>query len=196
MGVALSTLFLLNLHLLRREPPLVCIGEIKASMNFSKVRVRGVLKSDARTLRDGTVLYLIADETGSLPVFLNCAPRGKLPKAGNPVVATGRLSVGVGNQVRMRMHDAGQIKVLGNAVPTVVRGQVTEVWMPPPDSKAPCRITLARPVGSLEVVHWFKPEHQVAVGEQLEIKGTVGFYKGRMQLKVRKPSDIRLHPEG
>ncbi|MCK4563054.1 MAG: OB-fold nucleic acid binding domain-containing protein [Verrucomicrobia bacterium] len=196
MGVALSALFLLNLHLLRREPPLVCIGEIKAAMNFSKVRVRGVLKSDARMLRDGTVLYLIADETGSLPVFLNRAPTGKLPKAGNPVAATGRLSVGAGNQVRMRVHEAGQIEVLDNASPTTVRGRVAGVWVPSPDSKAPCRITLARPGGSLEIVHWFKPEHQVAVGEQLEIKGTVGFYKGRMQLKVQKPSDIRLHPEG
>ena len=160
------------------------------------MRVRGVLKSDARMLRDGTVLYLISDETGSLPGFLNSAPTGKLPKTGSPVAATGRLSVGAGNQVRMRVHDAGQIKVLGNAVPTVVRGQVTEVWVPPPNSRAPCRISLARPGGSLEVVHWFKPGHQAAVGEQLEIKGTIGFYKGRMQLKVQKPSDIRLHPEG
>lgn len=184
-------LLLVSLCRSRRAPPLVRIGEIKPIMNFSTVCVQGVLESNARILRDGAVLYLIADETGSLPVFLNRAPEGMLPKAGKRVAATGRLSVGAGNRVRMNVQDPGQIEVLGNAAPTLVRGQVSGVWSPPPDSRAPYRITLARPEGPLEVVHWFTPEHQVAVGDQLEIKGIIGFYKGRMQLKVKEAGDIR-----
>ncbi len=193
--IAVSGLLLASLYTSRREPPLVRIGEIKPAMNFSTVRVQGVLESNARMLRDGAMLYLIADETGSLPIFSR-APVEESPKAGNWVVATGRLSVGAGNQARMNVHDAGQIEVLGKPAPTIVRGQVSEVWSPPPDSRAPYRTVLARPEGSLEVVHWFAPEHQLAVGERVEIKGTIGFYKGRMQLKVRKAGDIRLHPEG
>lgn len=187
-------LLLASLYTSRREPPLVRIGEIKPVMNFSTVRVQGVLESDARALRDGAVLYLIADETGSLPIFSRAFSE-ELPKAGSWVVATGRLSVGAGNQVRMHVHDAGQIEVLGKPAPTIARGQVSKVWSPPPDSRAPYRITLARPEGPLEVVHWFTPEHQVAVGDQLEVKGTLGSYKGRLQLKVREAEDIRLYSE-
>jgi len=190
-----SGLLLASLYTSRQKPPLVRIGEIKPVMNFSTVRVQGVLESDARTLRDGAMLYLIADETGSLPIFSR-APVEESPKAGNWVVATGRLSVGAGNQARMTVQDAGQIEVLGKPAPTIVRGQVSKVWTPPSDSRAPYRIVLARPEGPLEVVHWFAPEHQVAVGDRLEAKGSLGFYKGRMQLKVRKAGDIRLHPDG
>jgi len=193
--IAVSGLLLTSLYRSRRESPLVRIGEIKPVMNFSTVRVQGVLESDARALRDGAVLYLIADETGSLPIFSR-AHAEELPKAGNWVVATGRLSVGAGNQVRMHVHDAGQVEVLGKPDPTIVRGQVSEVWIPPSDSRAPFRIVLARPEGSLEIVHWFTPEHQMAVGDRLEAKGSLGFYKGRKQLKVHEVEDLRLHPEG
>ena len=96
----------------------------------------------------------------------------------------------------MRVPRPGQINVLENAAPTIVRGQVAEVWSPPSDSRAPYRIILDRPEGRLEVVHWFAPEHQVAVGDRVDVKGTIGFYKGRMQLKVRHPGDVRLYPEG
>jgi len=194
--LVVSGLLLVSLYTSHREPPLVRIGEIKPVMNFSTVRVQGVLESDARQLQSGSVLYMIADETGSLPVFINPVPAGDLPAAGSRVAATGHLSVGAGNQARMRVHDAGQIKVLGKLPPTIVCGQVSKVWSPPPDSRAPYRITLARPEGSLEVVHWFTPEHQVAVGDRLEAKGNLGSYKGRLQLKVRKAGDIRLQPEG
>ena len=194
--LVVSGLSLASLYASRRESSLVRIGDIKPIMNYSTVRVQGILESEARALRDGTVLYLLADETGSLPVFLNRAPEGKLPKAGSRVAATGRLSVSADNRMSMRVHGPGQIEVLENATPTIVRGRVAEVWSPPPDSRAPYRIILDRPEGRMEVVHWFMPEHQVVVGARVEVKGTLGFYKGRMQLKVRAAEDIRLHPEG
>lgn len=183
-------MFLFNLYWVRREPPLVRIGEIKPSMNFSKVRVQGVLKSDARMLRGGDVFYLIADETDSLPVFLDGGSSEKLPKAGSCVAATGHLSVGAGNQVRMRVSAGGQVDVLENARPTVVRGQVAGVWVPPPESSAPYKIDLTLSGGSLEVVHWFVPERQVVAGDWLEVEGILGFYKGHRQLKVHDPEDI------
>jgi len=164
-------------------------------MNFSKVRVQGVLKADARAMRGGAVLYLLADESGTLPVFLSRTPEGKLPRAGCRILATGRLNVGAGNQVRMRVQDTRQIVVEEVAGPTVVRGQVTKVWRSPKESNAPHKIFLSTPGGSLEVVYWFSPEQQVAVGNQIEVKGILGFYKGRKQLKVRKPSDIRIQSE-
>lgn len=195
-GIVLVAAFLFNLYLVRREPPLVRIADIRPIMNFSRVRVEGVLKSNARMLRSGTVLYTISDESGTLPVFLNSAPAGKLPKAGSHMSVTGRLSIGAGNQIRMRAHDALQIVVLETAAPTLVRGHVVEVRPPPPDSNAPHKIIMARPEGPIEVIHWFKPNYQVAVGDELEAKGTIGFYNGRMQIKVQNAGDIRLQSDG
>ena len=156
---------------------------------------RASLESEARALRDGAVLYLIADETGSLPVFSSHAPEGKLPKAGSQVAATGRLSVSADNRASMRVRGPGRIKVLENAAPTIIRGLVAVVWSPPPDSRAPYRMILDRPEGQMEVVYWFVPEHRVTVGARVEVKGTLSFYKGRMQLKVRAAEDIRFHQE-
>ena len=193
--IAVCGLLLASLYASRREPPLVRIGEINPSMNFSTVRVQGVLESKAHTLQDGDVLYLIADETGSLPVFSSHAPEGKLPKAGSQVAATGRLSVSADNRASMRVRGPGRIKVLENAAPTIIRGLVAVVWSPPPDSRAPYRMILDRPEGQMEVVYWFVPEHRVTVGARVEVKGTLSFYKGRMQLKVRAAEDIRFHQE-
>jgi hypothetical protein len=194
--ITVSALSLATLYAKRREPALVRIGEIKPHMNFSTVCVQGLLESEARVLRDGTILYLIADETGSMPAFLSRAPNGKLPRAGSRVAATGVLRRGGGGQVSMRVQGPGQIKVLGNAAPSIVAGLVVEVESPPPGSRAPYRIILDRPAGRIEVVHWFAPEQQASVGERVEATGTLGFYNGRMQLKVRKIGDIQRHPEG
>ena len=61
----LAGLFLFNLRWNRREPTLIRIGDITPVMNFSTVRVKGTLKSDARTLRSGAIFYLITDSIGT-----------------------------------------------------------------------------------------------------------------------------------
>ena len=190
-----SILFLASLFANRRAAPLVRIGDIKPSMNLSTVRVRGILEADTCRLQGGSMLIRVADETGSLPVFLDRALSGMLPKTGCGIDATGQLRVDASNRASMRVHDSRRIKILGNGLPTVVQGRVSEVWSPPPDSRAPYRIVLDRPEGSLDIVHWFPPEIQVAAGDWLEAEGVLGFYKGRMQLKVREAEDIRIQSE-
>jgi DNA/RNA endonuclease YhcR with UshA esterase domain len=199
LGGLLLGLFLLNLYMVRREPPLLQMGEIKPIHNFSRVRVQGLLKTDARILRGGSLFYLLVDETGSLPLFLDRAPEGKLPKAGSTIEATGRLRVGSGHQISMHVHDPKWIKITEQkSVFVTVRGQVQAVWNPPPDSNAPHRITLERPEGRIEIVFWFPLSLPIKVGDQLEATGRLGFYNGRMQLKVRDPQKIlqvgRPHP--
>ena len=210
LTVAIGGLFLFELYVGHREPPLISIGEIKPIRNFSTVRVQGALKSDARKLRGGSVFYLVDDGTGTLPVFLEQAAEGALPKAGNRVTVTGSLSVGAGNNVRMRAQSADQIaaepvapleKMIGelwiaDITPgqegkrMTVHGRVSKVWKPRSDSKAPHKIVLADQSGSLEVVHWFETERKVKEGDELEITGTVDLYKGKVQLKVWTSSDI------
>ncbi len=207
VAVAITGLFLASLGANLREPPLVRIGEIKPIMNFSTVRVQGVLESDVRQLRGGSVLYMVNDGTGKLPVFLVQAPDGKLPTAGSRITVEGYLGIGTGNELRMRVQSADRIAVAAEAFISdlklsditaeqdgarmTVYGRVSMVWNPRPGSKAPHKIVLADPSGSLEVIHWFEPDLQVEVGDELEIFGTVDLYKGRVQLKVWDADDIR-----
>ncbi len=208
LAVAIGGLFLLHLYATHRELPLVRIGEITPLMNFATVRVQGVLESDARTLRSGSVLYVIDDGTGTLPLFLNRAPSEKLPRAGSRIAATGSLSVGAGNELRMRAQSIESldgpitealVSDLKLSVITAeqkgermtVQGRVSKVWKPRPGSKAPHKIVLEDSSGSLEVVHWFAPELQVEVGDALEIRGTIDLYKDQLQLKVWEPGDIQ-----
>lgn len=206
--VAIGGLLLLQLYAKNRERPLIPIDRITPVMNFASVRVEGVLKADARKLRSGAVLYVLDDGTGTLAVFANDAPTGKLPRAGSRVSIIGNLSVGAGNEVRMQ---ARSVELL--AVPVVddfisefrladitthlvdVRitafGVVAKVWNPNPGSKAPHKIILEDPSGTLEVVHWLKEPLQVEVGDPVEVTGTVGVYKEKIQLKLWNMDDIQ-----
>ena len=179
--VGLAVLFLFDLHAVRREPPSIRIGDIKPFMNFSTARIEGLLLSDAKRLRGGAVYYLVADESGSLPVFLESGSPDELPRAGSRVAATGQLSVGSGNQIRLRVHDRAGVEVLEEEGPMQLRGRVAEVRVPSPGSNSPHKLLLSTPNGLWEVVHWFELGSPVAKGDMLEVEGIVGSYKGRLQ---------------
>ncbi len=209
---AIGGIILFQLHEKRREPPVVSIGEISPSMNFALVRIEGVLESDARKLRSGTMLYVVEDGSGTLSVFSTHVPEGKPPEAGSEIRVEGRLSIGAGNEVRMRAELLETVSVSGKdpvegdflseqklseitadqkGVRMTVYGRVSKIWNPRPDSRAPHKIVLVDPSGTLDVVHWFAPERSLAVGDELEIFGTLDLYKNRLQLKVWKATDIR-----
>ena len=204
---ALAGLFIASFAANFRESPFVHIGDIKPSMSFSTLRVRGTLETDARQLRDGGVFYRINDGTGRLPVFLAQPPAEPLPLAGSLVAVEGTLGLGVGTALRMSVQSTDKITVMPEAFISDFRlsaitaeqegeritayGRAAEVRHPGVGSKVPHRITLSDPGGSLEVVHWFSPDWPVEVGDRLEIRGTVDLYKERVQLKVWRPDDIR-----
>jgi DNA/RNA endonuclease YhcR with UshA esterase domain len=206
--VAIGGLFLLQLYAQNREIPLVSIHQISPVMNFATVRVEGLLESDARNLRSGSQLYVIDDGTGTLAVFANEPVIGKLPRAGSRIAVTGNLNVGAGNEVRMQ---ARTVEVLDAAVVDefisefrladitaeqvddriTVFGTVSKVWKSTAGSKAPSKIILTDPSGSLEVVHWLKEPIDVEVDDSVEITGTVGVYKGQLQLKLWNVDDFQ-----
>ena len=170
---ALGALLLLQYGAKKRNPLLISIGSISPLMNFKAVRVEGLLESGARQLRSGSVLYVIDDGTGVLSVFSDASTGAKLPMAGSRVAAIGNLSVGIGNNVRMQ---AGSIELLEEPpaenyisefrlsditaelvdVRITAFGTVFKVWKPRPGSKAPYKIILSDPSGTLDVVHWLK----------------------------------------
>lgn len=201
-----AALLLFQLHVKNRTPPIIRIEDISPIMNFSTVRVRGVLESDARRLRAGSALYRVADGTGTLSVFVQQPPIGTLPKAGARVTVSGSLTVGAGNEIRMRTPSAEQvvleafvsgfslsdISVDQAGIRTTVYGRASKVWKPESGSRAPYKIVLEDASGSLDVVHWLKQPPAVEVDDELEVKGSVDVYKGRVQLRVWRAEDIQL----
>jgi RecJ-like exonuclease len=206
--VAIGGLFLLHLYAKNREIPMVSIHQISPIMNFATVRVEGVLESNARTLRSGSQLYVVDDGTGSLAVFANDPTIGKLPRAGSRISVTGNLNVGAGNEVRMQARtvevlDAvvvdeyvSEFRLADITVDQVddrltVFGTVSKVWKSEAGSKAPSKIVLSDPSGSLEGVHWLKEPIDVEVGDTVQITGTVGLYKDQLQLKLWNAEDFQ-----
>lgn len=72
-----------------------------------------------------------------------------------------------------------------------VYGRVSKVWKTRAGSKAPNKIVLEDDSGTLDVVHWLKEGPKVNVGDELEIRGSVGVYENRIQLKVWDAEDIQ-----
>jgi DNA/RNA endonuclease YhcR with UshA esterase domain/DNA-directed RNA polymerase subunit RPC12/RpoP len=206
VAVAIAGLLLLHLYARNRELPIVRIGDISPVMNFASVRIEGVLESDARKLRSGSVLYVVDDGSGTIAAFANDMPDGRLPLAGSPVMISGSLSVGAGNEVRMRAQAIevsvdDSIAVAGTKLAEItadrkgermtVVGRVSRVWAPQAGSKSPFKIVLADGGGTLEVVHWLEEPPVVVVGSTIEVSGTIGVYKDKVQLKVWEAADIR-----
>ena len=207
--MALFVMFLFHLYASHRGPRLVLIGDIRPSMNFSTVRVNGVLASDVLELQGGTTFYKVNDGTGELSIFFSGVPEGGLLSIGTHITAMGNLSIGAGDDVRMQAISVERIKSDAPAgeFPGDLRladitaeqegarikvfGKVARVWSPRPDSNAPHKIILTDPSGSLEIVHWFEPELTIVEGDELDVFGTVDVYKGRLQLKVWESDHLR-----
>ena len=210
--ILITALLLFHRNQKNRTVPVIRIGSITPLMNFTTARVEGFLASDARMLKGGSVFYRVDDGSGILPVFLNGAATGVLPKAGYAIGAEGSLSVGSGNNIRMRVLSPDQICVSAPAGlkkrtgeiefshispeqqgdQLTVRGRVSRVWFPSSESKAPYKIVLSDSSGVLEVIHWFKPERRVGIGTELQVSGVVELYRGKLQLKVEAPSAILM----
>lgn len=209
--ISVISLILISLRVSFRDPPLVRIGEIQPFMSLSTVRVEGRLESDARLLRDGGVFYRITDGSGHLPIFLSQLPVAPLPSAGSRIVVEGVLGLGTGSALRMNVQSAEQISIMPEEFMTDfklssitteqdgkrlrVYGRVVKIWHPGENSKAPHKIILADPSGSLEIIYWFDLKNIFQVGDSLQVYGTVGSYKERIQLKIWHSGDIQLFRE-
>jgi hypothetical protein len=192
---SIAALLSASLYARFREPPTVRIHEIETWMSFSTVHVKGILETGALEMRDGSLLYMLADETGSLPIFLNASTITQRPAAGNVVVVKGRLGLASGHRASLQVGDVDGITVQHEALPATVRGILCEVRSPAPGSRAPHRLILERSEGRMELIHWFTPDYQASAGDRVEAVGTLGFYRGRKQLKVNRSCDLRCYPD-
>lgn len=205
-----AALFLFQLYLALREPPTVLISALVPRMNYSVVRVQGILESDARPLSDGTVFYAINDGSGAIAAFLVTTDFGALPKAGSRISFVGNLSVSLGRAPSIRALSPAQIQIEPVATPSsflgknkladilaeqagsrlTIFGQVAALRPRSVGSNAPYKIILEDPDGRLEVVCWFEPEQRLGLGDALKVYGEVCVYKGKVQLRVWDPKHI------
>ncbi len=203
---AIGFLFFFQNHKKISEHPRVKIGKISARMNFSTIRVQGILEVDARPFRNGSVLYIVNDGTGTLPIFFNEPSPREPSQAGQKISAIGTLSVRADHEIRMQAQQVliePEVEDWGDAfklseITTEKRGErmtaqgrVSRVWKSPAHSKAPHRIIIKDRSGTLDVVHWLKNPPTVAPGDVLKVTGTVTIYKGTVQLKIRNAEDIQ-----
>lgn len=187
----LGLLFALNLHCARRAPKSVALGRIGPAQNFARLQVSGVLQGPPIRLSGGDACCLIDDGTGTLAVFVAADRFAEWPRAGSGLMATGRLSVGQGAQVRLQVGPTDLLE-LSPAVPLHVVGRVASVERPAAGSRDPCRIGLATLTGRREVVFWFPCPAALEVGCGLAVEGTLDRYRGRTQLVVRDTDGLRV----
>lgn len=190
-----------------KKPTDIRIREISPLLNFSTVRVEGVLERGAKKMKSGAVLYLINDGTGTLAAFDSTLQAGELPRDGCRVAAVGSLSVGIGNDRRLNIHtidlmesgsDESMKGLCGHASSCVgqriaVTGTVFRAWVPEKGSRAPYKLVLKDNSGELDVVHWLSGVPEIRAGDTVEVSGVVNRYQGNLQVKVFAPGDIRLH---
>jgi RecJ-like exonuclease len=77
----------------------------------------------------------------------------------------------------------------GNRI--TVAGRISNVWEGTA-KRAPCTFILRDNSAALEIVHWLKSPLPVETGDAVECTGTVGLYRGRLQLRLWSTKDMQV----
>jgi hypothetical protein len=72
-----------------------------------------------------------------------------------------------------------------------VAGRISDSWESSA-KRAPRTLILRDGSAALEVVHWLKSPIPVDIGASVECTGTVGLYRGRIQLRLWTPQDLQV----
>ncbi len=219
-AVLLATigLFLLYLMAKHREIPVVQLGDVKPTMNFGQIRIVGQAVSDARPFRSGTGMsFNVSDGTGRIIVFVSrkqmdeLTEKNLVPKAGDQVDFAGSLNVSdEETSIRLLSADDFQLvrapaaalrvadvdnKQAGKTV--VLAGQVTDLAVPPADSKRPYTLKLKDDSGEVSIKFW-QPDYDriqgkdVLNGAYVRARVAVGTYEDKLDLKLTSGGDLEI----
>ena len=130
-AVLLSTVGLVLLWLMARtrEPELVRIGDIEATMNFGVVRLAGEVRNDPRPFKNGNGMsFNVNDGSGSIVVFVDQAQRkamtegGLVPRRGDGIDFVAQLqSSASGSSARIRSLNPSSFRLTRNGGAPVAR---------------------------------------------------------------------------
>ena len=130
-AVLLSTVGLVLLWLMARtrEPELVRIGDIEATMNFGVVRLAGEVRNDPRPFKNGNGMsFNVNDGSGSIVVFVDQAQRkamaegGLVPRRGDGIDFVAQLqSSASGSSARIRSLNPSSFRLMRDGGAPVAR---------------------------------------------------------------------------
>lgn len=219
-AVLLATigLFLLWLMAVKRDVPVVKLGDVQPTMNFAQIRLEGDVKTDARPFRTGMGMsFNFTDGTGSVIVFITKKQMDEMieknltPKAGDHVSFVGSLNVS-DDQMTMRLLSVKEF-VLTRAVAESTRladitkalkgsaitiaGKVTELETPPADSKRPYALHLQDDSGQQIVNFWQAEYDQIDTpdalpGAYVRLRVSVATYRDKVQLTLGSGLDLEI----
>ena len=152
--------FLLNRYVAHQAPKTQLIGSLKPWQVFSVVQVEGVLLAPVRELKSGGWFGQLADESGTVFLFLKQWPTSIQNKAGTQIVARGRLLFNQRHSMRLQ---ASSVKKRPEKS-VVLHGRISSLLAPPEHSKAPWRIRLEGLAQPIELIFWFSPPKAIHQG--------------------------------
>ena len=219
-AVLLATLglFLLWLMAVKRDIPVVKLGDVKATMNFAQIRVEGVADSDARTFRSGGGMgFNFSDGTGTIMVFISqkqaqeMVERNLVPKAGDQVSFAGGLNIS-DDRSSMRLLSVDEFQIVRAPASAVrladittemkgssvtVAGKVVDLFPPPADSKRPYALKLKDESGEQTINFWQTEYDQiqgkdVLNGAFVRARVSVAEYQDKLQLKLASGLDLEI----
>ncbi len=180
-AVLLSTVGLVLLWLMARtrEPELVRIGDIEATMNFGVVRLAGEVRNDPRPFKNGNGMsFNVNDGSGSIVVFVDQAQRkamaegGLVPRRGDGIDFVAQLqSSASGSSARIRSLNPSSFRLTRDGGAPVARAAADDGGKP---AGAPDRS--ARPAPSAKDLGPAVPFSAVdasLVGKSVVLEGTV-----------------------
>lgn len=180
-AVLLSTVGLVLLWLMARtrEPELVRIGDIEATMNFGVVRLAGEVRNDPRPFKNGNGMsFNVNDGSGSIVVFVDQAQRkamtegGLVPRRGDGIDFVAQLqSSASGSSARIRSLNPSSFRLTRDGGALVARAAADDGGEP---AGAPDRG--ARPAPSAKDLGPAVPFSAVdasLVGKSVVLEGTV-----------------------
>ena len=180
-AVLLSTVGLVLLWLMARtrEPELVRIGDIEATMNFGVVRLAGEVRNDPRPFKNGNGMsFNVNDGSGSIVVFVDQAQRkamtegGLVPRRGDGIDFVAQLqSSASGSSARIRSLNPSSFRLTRDGGAPVARAAADDGGE---QAGAPDRS--ARPAPSAKDLGAAVPFSAVdasLVGKSVVLEGTV-----------------------
>ena len=180
-AVLLSTVGLVLLWLMARtrEPELVRIGDIEATMNFGVVRLAGEVRNDPRPFKNGNGMsFNVNDGSGSIVVFVDQAQRkamtegGLVPRRGDGIDFVAQLqSSASGSSARIRSLNPSSFRLTRDGGAPVARAAADDGGEP---AGAPNRSV--RPAPSAKDLGPAVPFSAVdasLVGKSVVLEGTV-----------------------
>jgi len=184
----LLILFYFDYYTAHQTPKKQLIGTLKPWQTFSQVQVQGILLTSPRELKSGGWFGQLADESGTIFLFVRKWPL-KIPKqSGIQLLVKGRLTIN--KDRRMSLQALSITQIPKNKIK--LSGRIIALKKPKKGSKLPYQIRLQNSTQPLDIVFWFHPSQSLSTGMTVKVIGVLNIYKEQLQLQLKHPKDLYI----